>query len=576
MSLQIGGKTLTYSFTLALTLAGAACSPSNTGGEIQNEPAAISTSERPNILIIVTDDMGMADLGSFGSEIETPHLDKLSYDGIRLTNFYASPVCSVTRAKLLTGVDSHKAGLGNMAEDMAENQNGQPGYEGHLNDNVVTVATLLKESGYNTYLSGKWHLGMTAETAPSKRGFERTFTLLSGGASHFNDMLPAYHPDPKAVAPYRKDGVKLETLPEGFEYSTQFYVDELIDYIETDEGQDKPFFAVLGYTAPHWPLQAPDATIAKYKGRYDKGADYLRKARLQRQKELGIMPQDATENTAPPKGRNWDELTDSEKATEIRAMEVYAAMIDEIDQHTGRLIQTLKDKGEFDNTLIIFLSDNGAEGHDMEETWPGDKYPKIRANIDAKHDFSFENMGRPNSYVFYGPNWARAGAPSFRMHKGFPTEGGVRVPAFVHYKEFEQSTISNRFFNLQDIAPTILEVAGVQHPAPTYKGRSVYPMTGQSLIPIFKDSNALKQEGHRLYAGEVLGKYFIRKANWKMIHMPPPAGTGEWQLYDIVTDISEAHDLSAEHPEIKKDLIKEWEAYVAANNIILPNWVSGY
>ncbi len=573
---QIFGGTIKHSLTLAVAMGTAACAPSEKTDQTPVTYAPPASAERPNILVIVTDDMGMADLGSFGSEIETPHLDKLSYDGIRLTNFYASPVCSVTRAKLLTGVDSHKAGLGNMAEDMADNQSGQPGYEGYLNTDVVTIASLLKDSGYNTYLSGKWHLGMTAETAPSQRGFERSFTLLSGGASHFSDMLPAYHPDPKAVAPYRRNGEKLEKLPEGFEYSTQFYVDELIDHIEADEDEDKPFFAVLGYTAPHWPLQAPDATIAKYKGRYDKGADHLRKARLKRQKQLGIMPLDAEENTAPPKGKDWTTLSASEKATEIRAMEIYAAMIDEIDQHTGRLIQTLKSKGEFDNTMIIFLSDNGAEGHDMEETWPADKYPKIRANIDSKHDFSFENMGRPNSYVFYGPNWARAGAPSFRMHKGFPTEGGIRVPAFVHYKGFEQEVVSNRFFNLQDIAPTILDVANVDHPAPMYKGRTVHAMTGQSLVPIFTDAEALVKNGHRLYAGEVLGKYFIRKGPWKMVNMPPPAGTGEWQLYNIETDISEKNDLSAQSPEIKSDLITEWDNYVKANGVILPDWVSGY
>ena len=576
MANQLFGKTITHSITLAVAMSVIACTPNNKDGQTSIISIPDKPAERPNILIIVTDDMGIADLGSFGSEIETPHLDTLSYGGVRLTNFYASPVCSVTRAQLLTGVDSHKAGLGNMAEDMAENQSGQPGYEGYLNTDVVTVASLLKDSGYNTYLSGKWHLGMTAETAPSQRGFERTFTLLSGGASHFSDMLPAYHPDPKAVAPYRRNGEKLEKLPEGFEYSTQFYVDELINHIESDEREDKPFFAILGYTAPHWPLQAPDATIAKYKGRYDKGADHLRKARLERQKELGIIPPDAEENTLPPKGKDWIKLSALEKTTEIRAMEIYAAMIDEIDQHTGRLIQTLKSKGEFDNTMIIFLSDNGAEGHDMEETWPADKYPKIRANIDSKHDFSYENMGRPNSYVFYGPNWARAGAPSFRMHKGFPTEGGVRVPAFVHYKGFEQGAISNRFFNVQDIVPTILDVANVEHPAPHYKGRTVHSMTGQSMVPILTDADALKQEAHRIHAGEVLGKYFIRKGSWKMVHMPPPAGTGEWQLYNIEVDISEKNDLSSQNPDVKNDLIAEWENYVKANNLILPDWVSGY
>ena len=557
---------LLASTILALTACGAA-----------DNKAPQSVADKPNILLIVVDDMGMADIGSFGSEIETPNLDALAFNGIRLTNFHTSPVCSVTRSMLLTGVDSHKAGFGNMAEDLAPNQVGQPGHEGKLTQNVVTISTLLQDAGYQTYISGKWHLGMSEDAIPVARGFDHSFTMLSGGASHYGDMMPAYHPDPNGKAPYNRDGVRLTELPETFEYSTQYYVDQMIDYLSDDEvSADKPFFAYLSFTAPHWPLQAPPETIAKYEGKYDKGYDALRQERLERQKEMGVVPADATENPAPPKAVVWDSLSSTQKATDIKAMEIYAAMVDEIDTHTGRLIAELKRTGKFENTIIIFMSDNGAEGHDIDNTWPGDLFPDIRGNIDSKHDFSYENMGKPNSYVFYGPNWARAGAPHLRLHKGFPTEGGIRVPAFIHYDGFLKSKISDRLFTAQDLVPTILDVLDIEHPAPTYKGRNVHPVTGQSMLPALTDAKALAANPDRITGGELMGKYYIRKGPWKMVHMPVPAGTGEWQLYNLDTDPSEANDLSSRKPEIKSDLVAEWTTYSKENGVILPDWVSGY
>ena len=547
-----------------------ACSPKAANPKVEPD-------KRPNILLIVVDDMGMADLGSFGSEIETPNLDALAYDGIRLTNFNASPVCSVTRSMLLTGVDANKAGLGNMAEDMAPNQEGQPGHEGKLNQNVVSVSTLLQDAGYRTYLSGKWHLGMSPDALPTARGFDNSFSMLSGGASHYGDMMPAYHPDPNGKAPYDRDGTRLTKLPDDFEYSTQYYVDQMIDYIGGGSGagsEDTPFFAYLSYTAPHWPLQAPEATIAKYEGRYDGGFDSLRKERLARQKALGIVSKSATENPPPPKAVLWDRLTDTQKATETRSMEIYAAMVDEIDSHTGRLIDHLKKTGQFENTIIIFMSDNGAEGHDIDNTWPGDLYPDIRSNIDNKHDFSFENMGKPNSYVFYGPNWARAGAPNLRLHKGFPTEGGIRVPAFIHYEGFAKAKVTNRYFDVKDITPTLLDVLDIEHPSPLYEGRTVQPMTGLSMLPALTGNP--ERDDSRVSGGELMGKYYIRKGSWKMVHMPVPAGIGDWQLYNLNEDPSESQDRSESNPEIKQDLLKEWDAYYKANGVIIPNRVSGY
>lgn len=242
--------------------------------------------KRPNILLIVADDLGYSDLGAFGGEIKTPNLDSLAEAGVKLTQFYASPTCSVTRSMLLSGVDSHLAGLGNMAELMQPNQAGKPGYEGYLNKRVVSIASLLQDSGYHTYMAGKWHLGLTEETSPRARGFERSFALLHGGSNHFDNRGVDTH---SPVSGFRKDGQHLDTLPPSFDFSTNFYTRKLIDYIESNRGDGQPFFAYAAYTAPHWPLQAPPEYIQKYTGIYDAGYEVLRERRLQRLKALGLV-----------------------------------------------------------------------------------------------------------------------------------------------------------------------------------------------------------------------------------------------------------------------------------------------
>ncbi|MGI9295151.1 MAG: arylsulfatase, partial [Pseudomonadales bacterium] len=434
---------------------------------------------RPNILLIVVDDMGFADLGSFGGEIDTPHLDRLALAGVRLTNFHVAPTCSTTRSMLLTGVDSHKAGLGNMLEELADNQKGKPGYEGYLNDRVVTLPTLMRDAGYRTYMSGKWHLGLEEEQSPAARGFDKSFALTPGGASHFADMRPAYAPTPEAKAKYRQDGKLLQKLPENFNYSSQFYGDQLITYIDEDKKSKQPFFAYLSFTAPHWPLQAPDDAIKKYAGRYDAGYDVLLERRLQKLKVLGLLPKSATAGRRAPGAVPWNDLNNEEKKVHARAMEVYAAMIDQIDFHTGRLLDYLEKNGQLENTAIVFMSDNGPDGHDLDQTWPADQFPKIRKVIDETHDFRYANMGKPGSYVLYGPNWARVGSPAFRWFKAFPTEGGSRVTAFVHYpKRYAGGAVNNGLASVKDITPTVLEWTGVAHPGTRYQKRPIEPVTG--------------------------------------------------------------------------------------------------
>lgn len=540
--------------------------------------AASTDPEHPNILLVVADDLGFADLGSYGGEIETPNLDELASSGVRLTNFQTAPACSPTRAALLTGVDPHQAGLGNMAEELAPNQQDKPGYEGHINNRVVTVATLLKDAGYNTYLTGKWHLGKNEGSRSSDRGFEHSFSLLVGGASHFSDMKPAYAPSPDIKAPYAEDSQMLAALPDNFEYSSQFYADKMIEYIDADRDNGHPFFGMLSFTAPHWPLQAPDDAIEKYRGNYDAGYDQLFAERLARQKALGLIPASAEGAPRPPKGQPWSELNEDERKVETRAMEIYAAMVDELDRHTGRVFDYLKQNGLYDNTLVIFLSDNGAEGHDLDETWPADLFPKIRKVVDKSNDFSYEQMGRLNSYTLYGPNWAWAGAPAFQLHKGFPTEGGTRSPFIIKTTAAKGSGIKGGEINssltsVKDVAPTLLQLAGVPLPGTRYNGREIKPISGTSLLPVLSGKT---RNQDRVLGGELFGKYFVRKGDWKLVMMPRPYSDGEVQLFDLAQDPSERHDLSDQQPEKLAEMLSLWQQYALDNNVVMPDWVSGY
>lgn len=538
-------------------------------------PAGNVVQQRPNVLLIVVDDMGFSDLGSFGGEIPTPNLDRLALAGIRFTNFHAASTCSPSRAMLLTGVDSHRAGLGNMLEELSPNQIGQRGYEGYLNEHVVTFPELLRDAGYRNYMTGKWHLGTGEVSGPESRGFDHSFALSSGGASHYADMKPSYAPSPDIKASYWEDGVKLSELPADFQYSSQYYVDKMIDYLGNHDARAQPFFAYLAFTAPHWPLQAPAEATARHAGRYDDGYDALAEKRLARSKDLGVIPPSAGRSARSPKEVPFVDLSDEQRKFEIRAMEVYAAMIDEVDVHTGRLLEFMGSQGLLDNTIILFMSDNGAEGHDLDETWPMEAFPDIRRTIDSTHDFSYENIGRPGSYTLLGPNWANATAPSLWLHKAFPTEGGTRVAAFVHFPEkISAPAISDDFVYVTDIAPTILDLAGIDHPGSLYNGQPVEPVTGRSFVSVLDGMG--RTDSNRVIGMELFGKRAIRAGDWKLVHMPSPYGNDEWQLFNIRNDLSETHDLAADNPEKLAEMKAWWDEYARDNGVIIPDWVSGY
>jgi len=516
---------------------------------------------RPNILLIVVDDMGYSDVGAFGGEIRTPNIDMIAESGLRLTSFYVSPTCAPTRSMLMSGTDNHVAGLGNQKEAMTENQKGQPGYEGHINNRVVTTASILRDAGYHTYMSGKWHLGEEVEHDPYNRGFERAYTLLQGGASHFDDewmMCANYTPV------YREDGKRVH-VPSGF-FSSQFYTDKIIEHIESAK-DNKPFFGYLAYTAPHDPLHLPDDWLDKYKGRYDTGYEALRKERLERMKKLGIVPKDTKLSQPLPLIPEWDSLNDEQKHVMARRMELHAAMVENVDHHIGRLFAHLKKKGLYDNTLIIFCSDNGASPSEIHN-YPGTSLEWVERNSDNR----FENMGRRGSRIALGPAWALASNTPLRHFKGVHAEGGIRVPLIVAGPGVSRAgQLDPAFTHVIDIAPTLLEVAGASHPFPKkYKGRKVQPMCGKSMMPLLAGETEAVRDDSEAVAWESIGWRAIRQGRWKAIWLASPFGPNDWQLFDVVSDVSERNDLANTNKEKLNELILLWEDYADEVGVVLP------
>ncbi|RUP05642.1 MAG: arylsulfatase [Mycobacterium sp.] len=521
--------------------------------------------KRPNFLVIVADDLGFSDIGAFGGEIKTPNLDRLAYQGVRFTDFHSAPACSPTRAMLLTGTDHHVAGIGTMLEVAVPGFQGAPGYEGYLNDRVVALPELLREAGYLTLMSGKWHLGATIERSPWARGFERSFALLPAGASHYGGGGAGF----LAVPTLYTEDDQFVSVGEDF-YSSDYYADTLLRYLrDRSPDDDRPFFAYLPFQAPHWPLQAPDDSVAAYRGRYDAGPDALREARLEALKRLGLCPPDVEAHPVVADGApEWAEMTDDERARSARSMEVYAGMVDRMDWNIGRVIDYLTETGELDDTVVIFLSDNGAEGA-IVEAMPL-RGPQIAAQIEKYCDNSLDNLGRPSSYIWYGPRWAQAATAPSRLHKAFTTEGGIRVVGFITWPGFDrQAEIGTAFTTAMDIAPTVLELAGVEHPGTSWRGRDVEPMRGRSLVEYLSGAADDVHPAETGTGWELFGRRAIRQGDWKALHLPAPHGTGAWQLYDLSTDSGEIHDLAAAHPDKLAELVELWERYVEDNGVIV-------
>ena len=517
-----------------------------------------NTAKRPNIVLIVADDLGYSDLGCFGSEIATPNIDALAGNGQIFTNFYTAATCSPSRAMLLTGTDNHVAGLGNMAEHVQyfPSQIGQPGYEGYLNTRVVSIAQLIKDAGYHTYISGKWHLGLTPDQSPTAKGFERSFALLNADANHFA-------PD-KRYSSFWHDG-HFANYPDG-QYSTDVYTDKIISFIKEDHTDKKPFFLYAAYTAPHWPLQAPPAYIEKYHGVYDIGYDSLRTLRVNGLKQKGMVAQNVMLPRLPDvKGSlysitnkpllPWKSLSAGEQRIEARKMEIYAGMVDNLDYNIGRLISYLKEIDEYDNTLFVFLSDNGPDVFEFNETLNKlDPYPY---------------MGTANSYTAYGPQWAHASSAVNSFYKGYSAEGGIHTPMIVKMPfQKKGKGITNAFTTIMDLAPTFLELAGGTYPS-VYHGQHLAPYKGASLLSYLNNKTKYVHDANYVMGWELFGRCAIRKGKWKITKIESPFGIGEFELFNIDEDPTESHDLSKKYPSLYHTMLDHWKAYVKDNGVIM-------
>jgi arylsulfatase A-like enzyme len=510
----------------------------------------------PNIVIILADDVGFSDFGAYGSEVSTPNIDALAARGALFSNFHASPVCSPSRAMLMTGMSSHLAGVGNLPETLPPAHREAPAYLGRLADDVVTVASLLQRAGYRTSMTGKWHLGHEPSSLPPAHGFDRSFALDASGADNWEkrSYLPIY-----SDAPWFEDGEPAD-LPEDF-YSSKFIVDKAIEYL--DEGEsEKPFLAYLAFQAVHIPVQAPREFIEKYEGVYADGWDALRKARFENVMARGLLPEGTVLGPMPDGMRDWDALTEDERAFFAKSMAVNAAMIDAMDFHIGRFIDHLKASGQYENTVFFVLSDNGPEPNDPVATpgfsqwlwWEG-----YRRDI--------ETLGEKGSYAFIGPEFASAAASPGSFFKLYAGEGGIRVPFIVAGAGVPSAGHVPQFSFITDIAPTILDLAGVSQVA-EFDGRAVKPMTGRSLLPLLSGSSVQHYGTEDVVGLEAAGNAALFRGDYKLVRNMPPYGDGEWYLHDIATDPGETRDLSGEQPALFAELRAEYDAYAARVGVL--------
>ena len=512
-----------------------------TAGSVRGQQQA----DRPNIILIMVDDMGYSDLGCFGSEIPTPNIDRLAENGIRYTQFYNVGRSCPTRASLLTGLYPHQAGIGGMSEDPYDKSKRErsphdrmlPGYRGFLNKNCVTIAEVMKQAGYHTYMVGKWHLGMDGkEKWPLQRGFDRFYGILAGACSYFA---------PQAGRGLILDNSALPT-PQPPYYTTDAFTDHAISFMESRQNAD-PFFLYVAYNAPHWPLHAKDADIAKFTGRYDEGWEAIRKARYGRMVELGVV--DKNWELAEWENRNWSELNEEERRNSALRMSVYAAQVHCMDYNVGRIVDYLDRTGQKENTLIVFFSDNGGCAEPYSETGFG----------------TIADINRATNWVApsYGKPWAQVSNTPFRKYKVRAYEGGIST-AFImswpgRYAEYNNQIRSNVCF-LPDIMASFVEAAHAQYPA-TYGGNPIQPLEGKSMLATVADP-AL--ELHEYIFGEHFQNNYVRNGRWKAVK---DQESNEWELYDLSNDRSETTDLAAKHPEILKKMIKKWHEWAEARNV---------
>ncbi len=496
-------------------------------------PAADAARARPNILVILVDDMGFADLGCYGSEIPTPNIDRLAAEGLRFTQFYNTGRCCPTRAALLTGLYSHEAGVGHMIEDR-----GAPGYIGHLNDRCVTIGQVLGDAGYFTAMTGKWHVGQNHGVIPSNRGFQRSLNAPVGGFY--------YGADPRAslFLDGRKLAVDDPALPKDW-YSTDLWTDYGIKFIDEARAAKKPWLLYLAHNAPHFPLQAPQDEIAKFRGKYKIGWDELRLQRNAKQLELGLLDSAWALSPRPPAVKAWKDLTPQEQDRFDEIMSIYAACIAHVDTAVGRLVGALKERGELDNTLIVFLSDNGANA----ESGPNGR-------------LEGEQPGGPLSTVFEGQSWATLSNTPLRRYKHFNHEGGISTPLIAHWPAgiATKGGFRQQPGHVIDIMATCVDLAGAKYPT-EFHGKPILPMEGKSLVPAFADKPIERDAIYWDHEGNAA----VRVGDWKLVRM---RREGAWELYNLKADRTELHNLAPQEPNRAADLLAKWNDWAKRTNVL--------
>ena len=510
---------------------------------------------RPNIVVLVADDWGFSDVGSFGSEISTPNIDELARHGVRFANFHAAASCAPTRSMLLTGVDNHLNGVGNLFETMPREHLGKPGYLGSLDTNVVTVVTLLKDSGYRTYITGKWNVGSEPYNRPDQRGFDRS--IIQGDTGSDNWVPTQRYLPHKAKVDWFEDGKDI-VMPEEY-YSSTFFVDRMIEYLRSGSQSGKPFFAYVGFQANHVPVLAPREFIDKYKGRYKDGWTAMRKERRDRAAALGLVPAGTPMVTMSTTG-DWNALSEKDKLYQQREMEVYAGMADAMDYHAGRLIAHLKQSGEYDNTVFVFLSDNGAEGSDYSEAQPW---------LWTQYTQDIDKLGGKGAYGIAGPGWASVSVAPLNTYKFYSGEGGIRTPMIISgVPGIAQNQVHLGMTHVTDIVPTLLDLAQVANPGQMYPGKAIEPLTGRSLLPVLQNPLARVHASDEVIGYELAGNMALYKGDLKIVKNSSPMGDGQWHLHDLKSDPGETRDLQGQMPEVFQTMRSDYEAWSSSHHVL--------
>ncbi|NKB32796.1 MAG: sulfatase-like hydrolase/transferase [Pseudomonadales bacterium] len=516
--------------------------------------------KRPNIVLVLADDLGFTDISPFGSEINTPNIAKLAEEGLSFTNYHTAGSCAPARAMLLTGVDSHRNGVPNIPEALPPELTVYENYQGVLSQNAVTLASMLQANGYHTYMTGKWHLGHTPELLPSARGFDRTIAMADTGADNWEQRayLPIYE-----QANWYADGAQ-HNLPDDF-YSSEYFIDKTIEFIASNEDDDEPFFAYIPFQAVHMPVQAPREFSDKYAGVYDAGWTVMRERRRAAAIEAGVVPAES-EAIVTPGTLEWESLSEEQQRHHARRMEVYAGMVDAMDMHIGRLMSYLVSIDEYDNTIFIFTSDNGAEGSNLINPQGGSPLNNWFEVVGYNSDY--ETLGERGSFNAIGPSNATIAASPLTYYKFHASEGGLRVPLVISGPGItRQDEFTDEFVFVTDLTPTILGLVELDDHGGNWNQSTVEPIVGSDFSNFLTNNSQQIHNANEPIGYELGGNSALFKGDYKLVINKISQNETDWHLFNIKIDPGETNDLANDRPELLSEMMADYEDYVEANNV---------